>query len=73
MADFESTDRYMSGWVVTVEIDGRPWYVADSGGLTPQVRAAAWRRWASETAGLVALGQPGARPVPVAQALAETA
>ena len=73
MTDHESTDRYMSGWVVAVEIDHRPWYVAESGGLTPSVRTAAWRRWVSETSSLEALAGPGAHPVPVAEALARLA
>lgn len=76
MADFEATDRYMSGWVAACPGDaGETLYMTEGGGLSPHLRRAAWRRWGSDVDSLVrSLRQAlpaGACPeaIPVAEAL----
>ena len=46
--DFESGDRYMSGWVATCVHNGTRFFAANDGTFTDRLDRAAWRRWGSE-------------------------
>lgn len=52
-SEFESTDRYMSGWVASCVTGNGRVFVTDDGDLTQSLSHAAHRRWASEADALV--------------------
>ena len=48
ISEYESGDKYLSGWVASCVHNGTRFYVTEEGTFTDRLARAAWRRWGSE-------------------------